>query len=272
MTRGALGGITAAIILFSVPLTPQVTSADEVAVDLKLVLAVDASSSMDIYEQRLQRNGYVAAFRSPAVLQAIMSGLRRRIAVAYVEWGDPESQAVVVPWTIIDGAESANRFASELAAAPVNRFFGTSIAQALAYSTALLSRSEFISNRWVIDISGDGPNNMGPPVEPARNTVLSRGITINGLPIMIRVRWGGGVYNISGLDDYYRHCVIGGPNAFVVAVRSREKFAEAIERKLVMEIMATTPTRITPIADARPLAETDCLSGERNSGRLGPRS
>jgi len=270
MTRGSLGGITAAIILFPVLLSPDATSADEVAVDLKLVLAVDASSSMDIYEQRLQRNGYVAAFRSPAVVQAIMSGPRRRIAVAYVEWGDPESQAVVVPWTIIDGAESSERFAAELAAASVNRFFGTSIARALAYSSGLFADSEFTSDRRVIDISGDGPNNMGPPVVPARDTALSRGITINGLPIMIRTRWGGGVYNISGLDDYYRDCVVGGPDAFVIVVRSREKFAEAIERKLIMEIMASRQTRIIPIADARPPTETDCLAGGRNSGRPAP--
>lgn len=268
MTRGARAGIAAAILLFSVQLSPDAKSADKVPVDLKLVLAVDASSSMDIYEQRLQRNGYVAAFRSPAVVEAIMSGLRGRIAVSYVEWGDPESQTVVVPWTIIDGAESSNRFAGELAAAPLNRFFGTSIAQALAYSTALLSGAEFTSERWVIDVSGDGPNNMGPPLAPARTAALSRGITINGLPIMIRTRWGGGAYTLSGLDDYYRDCVIGGPNAFVVVVRSRDKFAEAIERKMILEIMASRQAIILPIADARPPTETGCPEGGGTSGRL----
>ena len=128
MIRGARAGVTA-VVLLNALLPRDAMSAGEVPVDLKLVLAVDASSSMDIYEQKLQRNGYAAAFRSPAVIAAIMSGARRRIAVSYVEWGDPENQIVVVPWTVVDGADSSNQLAARLAAAPLNRFFGTSIAQ-----------------------------------------------------------------------------------------------------------------------------------------------
>ncbi|MCB1488594.1 MAG: DUF1194 domain-containing protein [Bauldia sp.] len=262
MIRGARAGVTAVVLLYAL-LPRDAMSAGEVPVDLKLVLAVDASSSMDIYEQKLQRNGYAAAFRSPAVIAAIMSGARRRIAVSYVEWGDPENQIVVVPWTVVDGADSSNQLAARLAAAPLNRFFGTSIAQALAYSTALLSQSAFTSDRWVIDISGDGPNNMGPPVEPERSAALSRGITINGLPIMIRTRWGQGAYTLAGLDDYYRDCVIGGPDAFVVVVRSRDKFAEAIERKLILEIIAVQRTMITPIADTGPADDAVCPADEK---------
>lgn len=271
MMMAVLAHSVAVLAVSFVLLRSESISADEIAVDLELVLAVDASLSMDMYERQLQRRGYVAAFRSPAVIEAILSGPRQRIVVAYVEWGDPETQVVVIPWTIIDGTESSERFAARLHAAPINRFFGTSIAQALAFSDQLLGGNGFFGDRSVIDISGDGPNNLGPPVVPVRDTVVSHGVTINGLPIMIRTRWGGGLYNIVGLDEYYRDCVIGGATAFIVAVRSLDRFAEAIERKLIMEIVSTTQSSsIVPIADIRPPAQTDCLAGERNSGRLLP--
>ena len=75
---------------------PSTTRARE-PVDLLLVLAVDVSLSMDLDEQRLQRDGYVAAFRDPFVLAAIASGAHRRIAVSYVEWAGPSIQSMCCP-------------------------------------------------------------------------------------------------------------------------------------------------------------------------------
>ena len=92
--------------------------AAELPVDLELVLAVDVSASMDESEQRLQRLGYVAAFRAPRVIAAIESGRYKRIAVAFVEWADAGHQVVVMPWTLVDGTTSGEQVAGALASAP----------------------------------------------------------------------------------------------------------------------------------------------------------
>jgi hypothetical protein len=167
---------------------------------MALVLAVDVSASISTREQRLQRQGYVAAFRSPGVIEAIRSGPIGRIAVAYVEWSGPSHQTLTLPWTLVDGSESAEDLASRLEAQPLSREFDTSIAGAIAFSAELLASIPFSANRKVIDISSNGPNNTGPPVVPARDAVLAKGITVNGLPVMVKISWSGGLYSIAGLD------------------------------------------------------------------------
>ena len=238
-------------------------------VDLVLVLAVDVSASISAREQRLQRLGYVSAFRSPGVIEAIRSGPIGRIAVAYVEWSGPTYQTVTLPWTLVDGDQSAEDLAARLEAAPLSREFDTSIAGAIAFSASLLAASPFSSHRKVIDISANGPNNTGPPVVPARDAVLAQGITVNGLPVMVKISWSGGLYSIAGLDFYFEDCVIGGPGAFVVAVRHPDEFKRAIERKLVLEI-ADRSAIIEAAALRRRPERMDCLAGEKNSGRLLP--
>ena len=238
-------------------------------VDLALVLAVDVSASISTREQRLQRQGYVAAFRSPGVIEAIRSGPMGRIAVAYVEWSGPSYQTIAVPWTLVDGSESAENFASRLEAEPLSREFDTSIAGAIAFSAELLASIPFSANRKVIDISSNGPNNTGPPVVPARDAVLAKGITVNGLPVMVKISWSGGLYSIAGLDFYFEDCVIGGPGAFVVAVKHPDEFKRAIERKLVLEIADRSGTIHLAALHKRP-ERMDCLAGEKNSGRLLP--
>ena len=244
-------------------------SANDIPVDLELVLAVDVSASMSDDEQYLQRQGYVASFQSPQVLTAVRSGPLRRIAVTYVEWGDPRTQAIVLPWTLIEDKTSAMEVSFVLADAPINHFFGTSIAGALTYSGALFDGNGFAGERRVIDISGDGPNNLAPPVVPARDAVVVRGITINGLPIMTHLTWGGGLYSIEGLDFYFEDCVIGGPGAFVIPIRRREDIATAIRQKLVLDIAGPNKGP-EPIAFVDRPKHVDCLAGEKNSGRLLP--
>jgi len=212
-------------------------SPDEV--DLALVLAVDISNSMDPEEQDLQRDGFVAAFRSSLVQDAIKAGMLGRIAVVYMEWAGSRRQTVVVPWTIIDGPASAAGFADRLAQAPTQRAPRTSISGAIDLGVRLLAESQVEASRQVIDISGDGANNEGRSVTQARNEALARGITINGLPIMLnRAR---GYWDVDKLDDYYRDCVIGGSGAFMVPVRDREQFAQAIKTKIVREIAGMEP-------------------------------
>jgi hypothetical protein len=210
-----------------------------VGVDLALVLAVDISQSMEPSEQELQRQGYADAFRSLEVQQAIRQGMLGRIAVVYVEWSGTEEQQILVPWTVIEQPEDALGFAERLRQSPIHRAGYTSISGAIDFGVGLFRENGFDSVRRVIDISGDGPNNQGRPVPQARDEAVSQGLTINGLPIMLEKPRG--PWDIENLDLYYRVCVIGGPGAFVIPVRERRQFAEAIRTKIVREVSGGPP-------------------------------
>jgi Protein of unknown function (DUF1194) len=239
--------------------------AADLDVDLQLVLAVDVSRSMDVDEQRLQRDGYFAAFRHPDVLQAIADGALGRIAVSYVEWAGPGYNRIVGPWTVIASPADAEKFAAKLAAASFSHETGTSISSGLAFAAYLLEESGFNSVRQAIDVSGDGPNNAGMRVVPARDAVVSRGITINGLPIILKTG-SFSPFNIANLGEYYRECVIGGPGAFMVTVADVTEFERAIRQKLVLEISGLPP-RILPAADTVASPPIDCTIGEKTRGQ-----
>jgi len=266
MALGSIRGrLAAAAGLIIAAALAAPAAADDTPVDLELVLAVDVSGSMDEGEQALQRGGYVAAFLHPEVLAAIGGGVYGRIAVTYVEWAGPRAQAVVIPWRAVDGQASAEEFAAALKAAPTSRIHGTSISGALAFAGALFDANGFTGLRQAIDVSGDGPNNMGPPVVAARDAVLARGVTINGLPLTLR---GGSAWNapygLPGglLDIYYEDCVIGGPGAFFLSVQAPEQLADAIRRKLVLEIAGQPPT-VRPAQFSQHPPRIDCLIGEK---------
>lgn len=204
-------------------------------VDLELVLAVDISQSMDPEEQRVQREGYVAALTSEDVLNAIKYGPTGRIAVAYMEWGGKDEHFVVADWTIISDEKTAAKFAGKIAEAPLRRVQRTSISSALTQAVDLVMANEFNGMRRIIDISGDGPNNQGNAVTEARDAAVAQGVTVNGLPLMLKeetISW----QSMLHLDHYYEDCVIGGPGAFSIPVRSKEGFSDAIRMKLVLEI------------------------------------
>ncbi|MDB5592373.1 DUF1194 domain-containing protein [Enterovirga sp.] len=227
-------------------------------VDLALVLAVDVSWSMDPEEQDLQKQGFIEAFRSPEVHEAIRRGLLGRVAVTYFEWASASHQDLVLPWTVISGPEDALAVAERLSRRPAGRAYYTSISGAIAFGQDLLARSGLEATRQVIDISGDGPNNDGPAVTAARDAAVAAGVVVNGLPIMLKQAVS--PWDIAHLDRYYRACVIGGAGAFLVPVRERAHFAGAIRTKLVREIAALPgEARIRP-AQAEPAA--DCLIGE----------
>jgi hypothetical protein len=231
-------------------------------VDLELVLAVDVSWSMDQDEQTLQRQGYVDGFRHEEVVRAIETGGWGRIAVTYVEWAGVDMHRIVLPWTLIDGAETAGSFAAALDAAPISRMRRTSISSALSFSAGLFGQSEFEGVRRVIDVSGDGANNAGPPVALVRDELVGQGIVINGLPIMIKDTNPSGYLDLPDLDIYYEDCVIGGTGAFIVTVTEPEHFAVAIRRKLVLEI-AAQPAPVVPVQWQQAEPRVDCLAGER---------
>jgi hypothetical protein len=202
----------------------------QAAVDLQLVLAVDASGSVDQRRFDLQQQGYVAAFRDPRVLRAIQSGATQAIAVTMVQWTGPALQIQVLPWTLIHDAATAHAFAAAIAATPRQLFSGgTSISGVIDYAVPLMFESQFKGTRRVIDISGDGVNNRGRSAASARDDAVRTGIIINGLPILALE---------PDLDRYFSGHVIGGPGAFVIAAESYETFAEAIIRKLIREMAA----------------------------------
>ena len=233
----------------------------QMTVDLELVLAVDVSLSMDLDEQRLQRNGYVAAFRDAEIHKAITGGAHGRIAVTYVEWAGPASQHVVIPWTIIDGAKAAAAFADRLEAAPITRARLTSISAALKFAQEQFESSGAKGVRRVIDVSGDGPNNSGLPILPIRNEVVASGTVVNGLPIVYRLSTYS-AFDIPDLDQYYTSCVIGGTGAFMVPVKDIAEFASAIRRKLLLEISASElPAQLIPVQTSEDTY--DCLVGEK---------
>ncbi len=235
--------------------------AQAIPVDLELVLAVDVSRSMDLDEQELQRRGYLEAITAPEVIHAIRAGGFGRIAVTYVEWSGPSWQQVVVPWRLIDGPQSAQAFAAELAEAPLSRERWTSISAALLFAADLFDKSPYQGLRRVIDVSGDGPNNAGPMIEPVRDAVLARGIVINGLPIMLKDPHPG-FGSIPDLDIYYEDCVTGGPGSFVIPVREKEQFVPAIRQKLWLEVAGRT-AEVIPAAARAPEKRIDCLIGEK---------
>jgi hypothetical protein len=228
--RAMLSPMLGLVLAGACPISPGHA---ETEADLALVLAVDVSFSMDPDEQKLQRDGFSEAFRSPLVQDAIAHGLNGRIAVIYMEWAGAADQKVVVPWTLIDTPASANAFAALLDREPTRRAARTSISGALDFAVKLLADKPVVVNRQVIDVSGDGPNNQGRPIQAARADALSKAITINGLPIMLKA---GGYFDIPDLDLYYRDCVIGGPGAFMVPARDRDQFRDAIKTKIIMEV------------------------------------
>lgn len=230
-----------------------------VDVDVVLVLAADVSQSMDESEQRIQRAGYVEAMTSKEVMQAIRMGTHGRIAVTYVEWGSEDAQLVIAPWTVVDGEETAKAFVAQIAEAPIRNLYRTSISRALEFAVNLIETSGFEPIRKVIDISGDGPNNQGPTLAVAREAAIAKGITINGLPLIIGDSTIGWQQNVT-LDRYYEDCVIGGTGAFFVPVEGMQNFAKALKLKLVLEIagLMTEPT-VQPAAGWTPV---DCKAYE----------
>lgn len=268
--RACAGRLRAALALLAVAaLTGSAAAQQKLPqeVDVALVLAVDISYSMDIDEQRLQRQGYMQAITSPDVLAAIRGGLTGSIAVTYVEWAGTLSRSVLVDWHVVSDEASAQQFADALGEAPISRAYRTAIGDALLFSAQQFETLPLSAARKVIDISGDGPNNQGTFVPVARDRVVAQGIIINGLPLQLkdaRPGW----FDLEDLDRYYETCVIGGPGSFIVPVRGAERFAEAVRRKLVLEIampVLPQPRRLTGSQLLRVADGIDpfCLEGER---------
>jgi hypothetical protein len=217
-------------------------AAAQTEVALQLVLAVDASGSVDNRRFELQKQGYAAAFRNPQVLRSIQSLMTGSIAVTMMQWTGPRLHVQVVDWMLVKDQASAEALAAAIETGPRQLFGGgTSISGAIDYSRLLLTQSPFRGTRRTIDISGDGANNSGRPATLARDEAVRDGIGINGLPILSLEPY---------LDKYYADNVIGGPGAFMIPARDYDTFADAILKKLITEIAAGESSRRVDTAHA----------------------
>lgn len=217
------------IVALVLLLSPAALAEQRTPVDLELAFVVDASGSIDDDETRLQRRGYVEALANPRVLNAITGGFLRVIAVAYIEFAADGCERLSVPWTRIDGADSARAFGAQILAQPVMLCMGgNAIGDAVAFATRSLETNAYEGTRRVIDVSGDGPNTLGRPIRAVRDAAVAKGITINGLAIERP--------EMPDLPQYYREAVTGGPGSFVIEAESRQTFAAAILKKLIREI------------------------------------
>ena len=261
LVAGAIAGGDVPSVAAPNPQSQLAQSKPEASVDVELILAVDVSYSMDMEELAIQREGYAQAIVSKDFLSALKTGPNGKIAITYFEWAASNDQKIIIPWRVIDGPESADAVAAEIMNTPVRRASRTSISGAINFAMPLFDENTYHGLRRVIDISGDGPNNNGSPVTLARDTAVQKGIVINGLPIMVKEP-SFSTMDIENLDQYYEDCVIGGAGAFVVPIKGREKFKEAIRTKLVLEVAGRMPERrVIPVAEKEP--RVSCLIGEK---------
>jgi hypothetical protein len=235
------------LALFAAPLSARAAE----AVDLLLVLAADVSRSVDQPKFQLQRDGYAAAITDPRVMNAIMSGATRRIAVCFVEWSGAGAQKVVIDWTLLDGPDAARKFSDAMVEAPRSFADRTSISGAIDFSMEMLARAPFEAPRRTIDVSGDGTHNSGRGLLAAREDALAKGVTINGLVILSErpLPWNPEHTNPpGGLARYFQDNVIGGPGAFVIVAENFQSFGQALISKLVAEIAAKPGPSTTGLA------------------------
>lgn len=227
-----MGVIRLVVIFATILFAAAPAFAQRAPVDLELAFVVDASGSIDETETRLQRQGYAEALANPEVLKAIGSGFLRAIAVAYIEFAADGCASLSVAWTRIAGEKDATAFGARILAQPgVFCPGGNAIGEAVAFATASIESNGFEGTRRVIDVSGDGPNTVGIDVEPARDAAVAKRITVNGLVIERPM--------MPDLDSYYRESVTGGPGSFVIKAENRRTFADAIRKKLILEIAGT---------------------------------
>lgn len=211
------------LLLWSAP----AAAADDQPVDTALVIAVDVSLSVDAGRYDLQRDGTAAAIASPDFARAATSGPNGAVAVTIMEFSDPDRQIPVVPWTRVASAADAQALADKVRQVHRSSTGLTAIANALLTADELFGEAPWPATRRVVDVSGDGMSNIGPPIDEVRDKLVADGITINGLPILTEEPW---------LETYYTLYLIGGPGAFVIVAQDLDSFADAMRRKLVAEV------------------------------------
>ena len=208
-------------------------AASDQDVDVKLVLAVDASDSIENWEWKLELDGISAAFRSREVKDLIAAQPHKRIAVALLVWGAAYQGADTTGWRLIDGAAAADHLAAEVASYPRRIGGGTAIGEGVAASLRMIAAAAYDAPRKIIDVSGDGLEST-PFTDPqilmpeARRMALAAQVIVNGLAIENEV---------PDLVDWYDENVKTGPGAFVMKTQKMENFATAFKTKLMRELL-----------------------------------
>jgi hypothetical protein len=219
--------------LLALALTAAAPAPQAATSDLALVLAVDVSESVDADEYQLQHEGIARAFETKELIAAIAGGSSGAIEVMVLEWSDPEKQVITVDWTRVSDSASAAAFAGKVRASERSSMGLTAIGNALLAAQAAFRRLPETAARHVIDVSGDGMANIGPPPQLVRDELVASGVTINGLAILKSEPW---------LDQYYDQNVVGGEGGFLVQVADFEGFIAAMQQKLLSEVAAAQPS------------------------------
>lgn len=229
LVRQFFGALTVVLLVLSGPAANAVFASE--VVDLELVLAVDASGSVDDAEYRLQLSGIATALRNPAVLRAITSGRHKQIALNVLIWAEARYPKDETGWIVLSNEAEVERAAAIIAAMPRNQVGGTGIGDGVAHAIRSIDENAIRSDRRVVDVSGDGretpPRQYSTVLSEARSMAIARNVTLNGLAIL---------NEDPHLDDYYRQRLAVGDGHFVEVARSYEDFARAMRRKLLREI------------------------------------
>jgi len=227
--RQFFGALTAVLLVLTGPAGNAAFAEDNV--DLELVLAIDASGSVDDAEYRLQLSGIAAALRDPTVLRAMTAGPHRQIALNVLIWAEARHPKDETGWFILAGREEMERAAAIIAAMPRNQAGGTGIGDGIAHAIRSIDENAIQSDRRVVDVSGDGretpPRQYSTVLSEARSMAIARNVTLNGLAILNEDQH---------LDEYYRQRLAVGDGHFVEVARSYHDFARAMRRKLLREI------------------------------------
>jgi Ca-activated chloride channel homolog len=199
------------------------------AVDLALVLAVDASASVTYDEFGLIAGGMAAALRDPAIIAGLIGGPAKASLCSLLLWSGAGAQEVIANWTQITSPADAHAFADTVDNMPrVVRAAQTAIGEALLAALTLLSHLPDLPTRQVVNVIGDGRSNDGIAPSPIRDRMAAAGITINGLCIL---------HEEPDLLTSYTDEVIGGPGAFAEVCPDYPAFAAAMHRKLARELI-----------------------------------
>ena len=221
-----------ALVLASLAFLIAPVGAAAKKVALELVLAVDASSSVDAREFQLQVQGHVSAFKDPDVIAAITAQGAGGVAVTYVEWSSRFEQIQVVGWTEVHDKATAYAFADAIKRnANKARASGTAIGEAVIYAVQLIENNQYNGARRVVDVSADDRYNAGSSPSYAQGVARRAGVQVNGLTID----------PTGALTRYFEKNVIAGPGAFVMQANNYADYARAIKLKLLRELTTHAP-------------------------------
>lgn len=239
------------------PISAGATNVDapSMRVDVAVVFAVDFSSSIDPKIADMQREGHAEALISPEIIRAISQNYLGCIGVAYFEWSSPGRSRTVLPWTRICGLEDAEAAASVIRQNGDTGHFrrgrgGTSVSTAIDVGSLLLDEFPGSAMKKVIDISSNGENNDGLPVQPCREAAIAKGYTINAIAIPADDE-----DPRQPLASYFERSVIGGSQAFVISPKEPHDYVAALRRKLVTEVSMNIDTHVPAPALSAPIAD-----------------